>query len=153
MTLAAVAPSGRSTARSWPTPASWMDRFSPQHGQTRGCVLDGRVRRASVPLLQLQRPVGRRFHPRHEAGIRCTPCWPERASPLRPRSYAIFVAEIASTLNENLLVIGRSARLATTTNGWLAGQRLESLRNDSVQANMFAEFELGIHERAEKGEA
>jgi oligoendopeptidase F len=35
----------------------------------------------------------------------------------------------------------------------LLGQRLESLRTTLFRQTMFAEFELGIHERAEKGEA
>ena len=74
--------------------------------------------------------------------------------PYPSSSYATFVAEVASTLNENLLF--RQAldqarhdreRLA------LLGERLESLRTTLFRQTMFAEFELATHELAERGEA
>jgi oligoendopeptidase F len=77
-----------------------------------------------------------------------------QAQPYATADYATFVAEVASTLNENLLfrhALGRARtheeRLA------LLGQRLENLRTTLFRQTMFAEFELAIHERVEKGEA
>jgi len=68
--------------------------------------------------------------------------------------YPIFLAEVASTVNESLLVdyeLGRAAdkdqKIA------LLGGYLEGYRTTLFRQTQFAEFELRIHERAEKGEA
>jgi oligoendopeptidase F len=67
--------------------------------------------------------------------------------------YKTFVAEVASTLNENLLLHhmldqtkDRDTRL------FLLGSRLDDLRGTLFRQTLFAEFELRIHERAEKDE-
>jgi oligoendopeptidase F len=67
--------------------------------------------------------------------------------------YRTFVAEVASTLNENLLLqhmLGRTKDRDTRL--FLLGSRLDDLRGTLFRQTLFAEFELKIHERAEKGE-
>lgn len=68
--------------------------------------------------------------------------------------YPIFLAEVASTLNEALLIDhvlkkinDPQQRLA------ILGNRLETYRTTLFRQAMFAEFELIIHEKIEKGEA
>lgn len=68
--------------------------------------------------------------------------------------YPIFLAEVASTCNENLLadyVLKQEKdpkkRLA------ILGNRLEMFRTTLFRQTQFAEFELKIHELVEKGEA
>lgn len=68
--------------------------------------------------------------------------------------YPIFLAEVASTCNENLLadyVLRQEKdpkkRLA------ILGNRLEMFRTTLFRQTQFAEFELKIHELVEKGEA
>ncbi len=68
-------------------------------------------------------------------------------------SYTIFVAEVASTLNEALLTehllkttSDRQERLA------ILNHSLEGLRGTLFRQTMFAEFEQQIHSRAEAGE-
>jgi len=67
--------------------------------------------------------------------------------------YRTFVAEVASTLNENLLL---HAMLAQTkdrdTRLFLLGSRLDDMRATLFRQTLFAEFELRIHEMAEKSE-
>jgi len=67
--------------------------------------------------------------------------------------YSTFVAEVASTLNENLLfhhVLDRTkddrARL------FLLSSYLDTMRATLFRQTMFAEFELRIHESVERGE-
>ncbi len=73
--------------------------------------------------------------------------------PYPTADYATFVAEVASTLNENLLLhhmLGKAkddgARL------FLLGSHLDTLRTTLFRQTQFADFELLIHEMAEKGE-
>jgi hypothetical protein len=64
-----------------------------------------------------------------------------------------FVAEVASTLNENLLLhhmLGKTQDKATRL--FLLGNYLEGLRTTLFRQTLFAEFELKFHEMAEKGE-
>ena len=90
----------------------------------------------------------------HEGGHLMHSSFSQEANPYPTAGYAIFVAEVASTVNEVLLqkdLVAKAkddeARLA------LLGNFLESLRNTVFRQTMFAEFELAIHEKVERGEA
>ena len=90
----------------------------------------------------------------HEAGHTMHSALAAKAQPFPKYDYPTFVAEVASTLNENLLlhrVLGRTKDDATRL--FLLGRHLETLRTTLFRQTMFAEFELAAHERAEKGEA
>jgi len=67
--------------------------------------------------------------------------------------YSIFVAEVASTFNEALLMdhMARTAR-DNAERFVILGQYLDGLRATVFRQTQFAEFELGIHEMAERGE-
>lgn len=90
----------------------------------------------------------------HECGHSMHTFLSDRNQPYVTHDYATFVAEVASTLNENLLL---HRMLANTkdrdTRLFLLGSYLEGLRGTLFRQVMFAEFELAIHEKAEKGEA
>jgi oligoendopeptidase F len=90
----------------------------------------------------------------HEAGHTMHTVLAFEKQPYPTSDYAIFVAEVASTLNENFLfrqALAASkddqARLA------LLGEHLEGLRTTLFRQTMFAEFELAVHELVERGEA
>jgi oligoendopeptidase F len=90
----------------------------------------------------------------HEAGHSMHTLLAYEKQPYPTSDYAIFVAEVASTLNENLLfrqVLAQTRDDAEKLS--LLGNRLESLRTTLFRQTMFAEFELAVHELAEKGEA
>jgi len=68
--------------------------------------------------------------------------------------YPIFVAEVASTFNEELLsreLLHRTEKDATARADFL-DQRLRKLWQTFFLQTLFAEFELFIHEQVEKGE-
>ncbi len=76
------------------------------------------------------------------------------AQPYPTADYSIFVAEVASTFNEALLLRRMLDRAASDDERmFLLGSYLENLRGTFFRQTMFAEFELAIHEAAEKGEA
>lgn len=89
----------------------------------------------------------------HESGHSMHTYMSNKNQPYVSSHYPIFVAEVASTLNEALLL---GSMLKETkdkdTRLYLLGNRLENLRTTLFRQTMFAEFELQIHELAEKGE-
>ena len=68
-------------------------------------------------------------------------------------NYSIFVAEIASTLNENLLMDYLVSKAETDKEKlFLLGNYLETLRTTLFRQVSFAEFEWEIHKKAENSE-
>jgi oligoendopeptidase F len=90
----------------------------------------------------------------HEMGHALHSHFSNRAQPFATADYSIFVAEVASTLNEALL----ADRMIETARSdaerlFLLASHLDGLRGTLFRQTMFAEFELEIHERVERGEA
>jgi len=155
MTLAAVAPLGPEYNKKLAhgLQAGWTD-FLPSTGKRAGAYSTGVYGVHPYQLLNFNGQWDDVSTLAHEAGHSMHTLLADERQPFSTSGYAIFIAEIASTLNENLLVHqaltdarNHHERLA------LLGQRLESLRTTLFRQTMFAEFELAIHERAEKGEA
>ena len=74
--------------------------------------------------------------------------------PFPTADYPTFVAEVASTFNEALLLRRMLAEAKSDDERlFLLGSYLENLRGTFFRQAMFAEFELSIHEAVEKGEA
>jgi oligoendopeptidase F len=90
----------------------------------------------------------------HELGHAMHSYLSERAQPYPTADYPIFLAEIASTFNENLLM---HALLETeqdaTLKLFLLDTYLETLRGTLFRQTLFAEFELAMHERVEQGQS
>jgi oligoendopeptidase F len=90
----------------------------------------------------------------HEMGHNMHSFYTEKNQPFPYANYSIFVAEVASTCNEALL-LDYLIKKAETKDEKLA--LIEKYIMDIVftfyRQAMFAEFELAAHEKAEKGEA
>jgi oligoendopeptidase F len=89
----------------------------------------------------------------HESGHSMHTYLAHSAQPYPTSDYRTFVAEVASTLNENLLLhhMLRKAKDDATRLA-LLGNHLDGLRGTLFRQTQFAEFELAIHQLAEKGE-
>ena len=76
-----------------------------------------------------------------------------KAQPFATASYATFVAEIASTTNEALL-LDYALKAAKTDDERLLylGSALEGLRGTFFRQAMFGEFEQRVHAEVDKGE-
>ena len=73
--------------------------------------------------------------------------------PYEKANYPTFTAEIASTLNEQLLVAYMLKQAKTKEEKlYYLGQQMENIRSTFFRQTMFAEFELVIHDKAEAGE-
>lgn len=89
----------------------------------------------------------------HESGHSMHTYLSDSHQPYVTHDYATFVAEVASTLNENLLFHSMLDRTTDKpTRLFLLGSYLDNLRGTLFRQTMFAEFEMKIHELAEKGE-
>jgi oligoendopeptidase F len=77
-----------------------------------------------------------------------------KAQPFVTAGYATFTAEIASTLNEALL-LEHALKTASTDDERLLylGSALENLRGTFFRQAMFAEFEREVHARADRRES
>ncbi len=76
------------------------------------------------------------------------------AQPFPTADYSIFVAEVASTFNEALLLEKMLSEARDDRERlFYLGSALEGLRGTFFRQTMFAEFELEIHEAVERGEA
>lgn len=77
-----------------------------------------------------------------------------QAQPYPTSGYATFIAEIASTLNEALL-LDHMLKIAKTGDERLLflGSALETLRGTFFRQAMFAEFEQEVHARVDRGES
>ena len=90
----------------------------------------------------------------HEWGHAMHTVLAKRRNPYETASYATFTAEIASITNEVLLQEHLLAGdLADRERLFYLGTALEAIRGTFFRQVMFAEFELAIHERVERGEA
>jgi oligoendopeptidase F len=89
----------------------------------------------------------------HESGHSMHTFLSHAAQPYATADYPIFVAEVASTFNENLLIhfmLDRAKDDATRL--FLLGTLLDGLRTTLFRQTQFADFELAFHEQAERGE-
>lgn len=74
--------------------------------------------------------------------------------PAQYANYTLFVAEIASTVNENLLIEQLLKQdIDDKTRMYLLNQYMESFKGTVYRQTMFAEFEKLAHEEVEKGGA
>ena len=90
----------------------------------------------------------------HEYGHALHSVYTNKNQPFIYSNYTTFLAEIASTTNEELLL---SHMLKTTKDPkvrlLLLNQRLENIRLTIFRQTLFAEFEKRFHEQAEQGQA
>ncbi len=154
LTLDALAPLGREyvdTLRSG-FASRWVD-WMPSTGKSSGAYSTGAY---GVHPYQLQNFTGLYDEVgtlAHESGHSMHTHFSMRHQPYVTYDYATFVAEVASTLNENLLfhhMLNRTRDKAARL--YVLGSYLDNLRGTLFRQTQFAEFELRMHEMAEKDE-
>jgi oligoendopeptidase F len=88
----------------------------------------------------------------HELGHTMQSYFSSKAQPYPIASYPIFVAEVASTFNEALLIDHMLKDVKDpNTRLSLLGNYLENIKGTLFRQTQFAEFELRMHEMAQKG--
>jgi oligoendopeptidase F len=89
----------------------------------------------------------------HELGHTMQSYYSNKTQPYATAGYPTFVAEVASTFNEALLIDYMLKRIKDTpTRLSLLGNYLEGIKATVFRQTQFAEFELRMHEMGEKGQ-
>lgn len=90
----------------------------------------------------------------HELGHAMQTYYSNKKQPYITSSYPIFTAEVASTLNEQLLFKSRYAKAQTKEEKMvLLNGYLDNFRNTLFRQAQFAEFEKLLHEKEQAGES
>ncbi len=156
LTLAAVKPLGPDYVAviTKATEARWMHVY-PQKGKRSGAYMDpGAYDVHPYLLLNHSDDYEGMTTFAHEWGHALHSLFSAKAQPYETADYSIFLAEIASTMNEHLLSEHMLKAAKTRDEKLFYLDRVcELLRGTFYRQTMFAEFELAIHEAAEKGEA
>ncbi len=131
----------------------WCDRY-PNQGKQSGAFSCGSYAADPFILMNYKSSVlNDMFTLTHEAGHSMHSFYSAKHQPFQYYNYTIFVAEVASTFNEQLLT---HHLLNTTTDdrfkAYLLNHEVDSIRATIVRQTMFAEFEKLTHEMAEAGE-
>lgn len=156
LTLAAVAPLGPDYVDrlAKATASPWAD-YKPRKNKVSGAYMNGDAYDVHpFLLLNLTGNYESVSTFAHEWGHAMHTLLANKAQPFETAGYPIFTAEIASTLNEQLLVGHMLAGARTKPEKiYYLGALLELYRGTFYRQAMFAEFELKIHETVEKGAA
>ncbi|WP_033829534.1 oligoendopeptidase F [Bacillus andreraoultii] len=131
----------------------WVD-VHENKGKRSGAYSSGAYGTNPYILLNWQDNVNNLFTLAHEFGHSVHSYYTRKNQPYPYGDYSIFVAEVASTCNENLL----SEYLLKTLEDdkkrlYILNNYLETFRGTVFRQTMFAEFEHDIHVRAQNGEA
>ncbi|MCB1118855.1 MAG: oligoendopeptidase F, partial [Chlamydiia bacterium] len=152
LVIASVAPLGASyqeSLRKGLQQERWVDRFENQNKRS-GAYSSGCFDSHPYILMNYKGNLRDVFTLAHEAGHSMHTAHSCTHQPYHFSSYPIFLAEVASTFNEDLLT---RHLLATTQDPneklYILNQKIDDLRSTFFRQAMFAEFELWLHETAE----
>ncbi len=131
----------------------WSDRY-PNQGKQSGAFSCGTYDADPYILMNFKPSVlNDVFTLTHEAGHSMHSYFSAANQPFQYYNYTIFVAEVASTFNEQLLAhhMIRNAK-TKEEKAAILNHEIDSIRATIVRQTMFAEFEKITHEMAECGE-
>lgn len=90
----------------------------------------------------------------HEAGHSMHSWYSQKHQPFQTYQYPIFLAEVASTFNEELLTYDLLEKTEDPRmRAYIINRQVDDIRGTLIRQTMFAEFEKVIHEMEEAGEA
>jgi oligoendopeptidase F len=132
----------------------WCDRYENK-GKRSGAFSSGSFSGPPYILMNYKEDVFSDVYTlAHEAGHSMHTWYSTRNQPFQTYNYPIFLAEVASTFNEELLT---HHLLETTTDpamrAYLINRQIDDIRGTVIRQTMFAEFEKLSHAAEERGEA
>ncbi|MCE9609830.1 MAG: oligoendopeptidase F [Chthoniobacter sp.] len=153
--LAALAPLGReyTTTLGAGLRGRWCDRYENK-GKRSGAFSSSSFGNPPFILMNYKRDVFAEVYTlAHEAGHSMHTWYAQRTQHFQDYNYPIFLAEVASTFNEELLT---HHLLAETTDprmrAYLINRQIDDIRGTIYRQTMFAEFEKLTHAMEEAGE-
>ena len=130
----------------------WIDVYE-NRGKRGGAYSWGAYGVHPYVLLNYKEDLNGLFTLAHEMGHALHSYYSDRAQPYHYAGYKLFVAEVASTCNESLLIqhlLSRTDEKAQRL--YLINHFLEEFRATVFRQTMFAEFEQTVHTLLEHGE-
>jgi oligoendopeptidase F len=132
----------------------WCDRYESK-GKRSGAFSSGSYGAPPYILMNYKRDVFADVYTlAHEAGHSMHTWYSQRHQRYQDADYPIFLAEVASTFNEELLT---HHLLEQTTDpkmrAYIINRQIDDIRGTLFRQTMFAEFEKIIHAIEERGEA
>lgn len=129
----------------------WVDRYENKNKRS-GAYSSGCYDSMPYILMNYRGTLRDVFTLAHEIGHSMHSLLTHKHQPYQYGSYPIFLAEVASTFNEDLLT---RLLLERTSNKqekiYILTQKIDDIRSTLFRQTMFAEFELFIHQMAEQG--
>lgn len=130
----------------------WVDVYE-NAGKTSGAYSFGSYDSMPYVLLNYNNKFKDTFTIIHELGHSMNSLYTRRKQPYIYGGHSIFTAEVASTVNECLLMQDLLARCEDKKEkAYLLNVYIEEFRGTVFRQTMFAEFELAAHEAVEAGE-
>ena len=130
----------------------WIDVYENQ-GKRSGAYSWGAYGTHPYVLLNYQDNLNNVFTLAHEMGHALHSYYSDSSQPYVYAGYKIFVAEVASTCNESLLIHSLMEKADDPREkAYLTNYFLEQFRGTVFRQTMFAEFEKKTHAMAERGE-
>lgn len=132
----------------------WCDRYETK-GKRSGAFSSGSFGAPPYILMNYKSDVFSDVYTlAHEAGHSMHTWFAQRTQRFQDYNYPIFLAEVASTFNEELLT---HALLEKTSDkkkrAYIINRQIDDIRGTLFRQTMFAEFEKIIHEIEERGDA
>ncbi len=133
--------------------ARWVDVY-PNKGKSGGAYSTGTYDSEPYIMTNFTGTLDSVSTLAHEMGHSMHSLLSRRSQPVQYADYTLFVAEVASTVNENLMI----EQLLKTEHRpearlYLLNQYLENFKGTVFRQTMFAEFEREAHAMRERGEA
>jgi oligoendopeptidase F len=129
----------------------WIDVFETQ-GKRSGAYSMGIYNVHPYMLMNFDGTFGAMFTLAHEMGHSMHTWFSQHNQPSIYGDYPIFLAEVASTCNQ--IILGQYLRERAEDRAeklYLVNEAIEDIRGTVITQTMWAEFELRVHEEAEKG--
>lgn len=128
----------------------WIDVYETANKRSGGYCIDTFDAHPYV-LLNYTKTTREVFTIAHELGHAMHSYYSSENQPVSKARYEIFVAEVASTVNEMLLLQYMINNADENMRKYLLAYRLDSIRTTLFRQTQFAEFEKKAHETVEEG--
>ncbi|MCL2168615.1 MAG: oligoendopeptidase F [Defluviitaleaceae bacterium] len=131
---------------------SWIDVYENK-GKRTGAYQWSHYGTNPFVLMNYDDTIGDMFTLAHELGHAMHSYYTYQNQPYPYANYTIFLAEVASTVNENLVMDHMLAKTDDKTKRlYLLNEFLEGFKGTVFRQTMFAEFEMLTHQMASRGE-
>ena len=128
----------------------WVDRYENENKRS-GAYSSGCYDSMPYILMNYKNILKDVFTLAHEAGHSMHSYLSHLSQPYQYADYPIFLAEVASTFNEELLSNLLLERMSDRAQKlFLINEKIEDIRGTLLRQTMFAEFELFLHDMAEE---